>query len=148
MAAHDRVLSGTKRRVAVTGSTKRRIDRSDLQIALGAATVAPMHHAADTPLGFAAVRQALWDNLRSTGGRPGFADAERRKIPVPASVWRLVSDAAAEMAEPGFHPSAAQVATAILSVAVQHLTPDLRREAKHALKASTNLRTQTEVAAD
>lgn len=109
---------GVKRRVLTTGRTKRRVDRDNLSQQLGAADVSLLRHVVDTPLGFVAVRQALLDGRRSTGGRPGFADAERRKIPVSDSVWRLVSDAAAEMAEPGFHPSPAQVASAILSIAV------------------------------
>jgi hypothetical protein len=140
MAENDADVLGTKRKIVLSGPTKRRVDRTGLAQALGAAEVEPIKHTIDTPLGFVAVRQALLADRRSTGGRPGFADADRRKIPIPASVWRVVSDAAAEMSEPGFHPSPAQVASAILSVAVDHLTPDLRRDAKHALKASRSRR--------
>ena len=147
MAEHPPGVPGTKRKIVPSGPTKRRVDRTGLAQALGAAVVEPMEHAVDTPLGFVAVRRALLADRRSTGGRPGFADADRRKIPVPASVWRVVSDAAAEMSEPGFHPSPAQVASAILSVAVHHLTPDLRRDAKHALKASRSLRSKGQATA-
>lgn len=128
-----------KRRTVTTGGTKRRVDRSKLQQQLDAAEVSRVRHTVDTPLGFVAVRQELLERRRSTGGRPGFADAERRKIPVADSVWRLVSDAAAEMAEPGFHPSPAQVAGAILSIAVHRVGPDLKRDARKALKASSGL---------
>ncbi|HET8997473.1 MAG TPA: hypothetical protein VFN42_12470 [Acetobacteraceae bacterium] len=48
-----------------------------------------------------------------------------------------MSDAAAEMAEPGFQPSPAQVASVILSVAVRRLGPDLKRDATQALKAAS-----------
>lgn len=140
MAEHEPNRSGVRRRVTVVGATKRRIDRTGLSQALGAATSASLRHTDDTPLGFVAVRQKLMNDRRSTGGRPGFADAERRKIPIPAAVWRLVADAAAEMAEPGFQPSPAQVASAILSIAVHHLNPQIQRDAKHALKASRSLR--------
>jgi hypothetical protein len=147
-AGNDAGVLGTKRRIVLSGPTKRRVDQTGLAKALGAAEVEPIEHAADTPLGFVAVRQTLLADRRSTGGRPGFADADRRKIPIPASVWRVVSDAAADMSEPGFHPSPAQVASAILSVAVHHLTPDLRRDAKHALKASRSLRSKDQATSD
>lgn len=124
---------GTKRRISLVGPVKRRVDRAGLAQALGAAVVTSVPNSPDTPLGFVAVRQKLMADRRSTGGRPGFADAERRKIPIPAAVWQLVSDAAADMAEPGFHPSAAQVASAILSVAVDRLGAGLREDARRAL---------------
>lgn len=97
-------------------------------------------HAVDTPRGFVAVRQELLERHRSTGDRPEFAEAERRKIPVAEAVWRPVPDAGAGMAELGFRPSPAQVASAILSVAVHRLGPDLKRDARRALKASRSLR--------
>jgi len=139
MATGEPGRGGTKRRIALAGPTKRRVHRTGLLQALGAASANSVQSTVDTPLGFAVVRQALMANLRSTGGRPGLGDAERRKIPIPESVWRLVSDAAAQMAEPGFHPSAAQVASAILSMAVQRMDPQLQRDAKHALKPSRSL---------
>lgn len=137
MQKNGRTAPGVKRRIATTGGTKRRVDRSNLQQQLGAAEVSRVQHAVDTPLGFVALRQELLESRRSTGGRPGFADAERRKIPAAESVWRLVSDAAAEMAESGFHSSPAQVASAILSVAVHRLGPDLKRDVRQTLKAAS-----------
>ena len=136
MATPDVSPGGTKRRISLTGAVKRRADRSGLAQALGATAVTPMPNRSETPLGFVAVRQKLMTDRRSIGGRPGFADAERRKIPIPAMVWQLVSDVAAEMAEPGFHPSAAQVASAILSVAVDRMSTELREDARRALKAT------------
>lgn len=136
----------TKRRVVLTGPTKRRVDRTGLAQALGAAEIVTVTSADDTPLGFVAVRQRLMDSLRSTGGRPGIPEAERRKIPVTETVWRAIADTAAGMAEPGFHPSPAQVASVILTIAVRHLTPDLREETKHALKAARSLQADQESA--
>jgi hypothetical protein len=140
MAENELGRSGVRGKMTVVGPTKRRIDRTGLAQAFGAATSAALPFDNDTPLGFVDVRQKLMNDRRSTGGRPGFANAERRKIPIPAAVWRLVADAAAEMAEPGFQPSPAQVASAILSIAVHHLHPQMQQEAKHALKASGSLR--------
>jgi hypothetical protein len=96
--------------------------------AVGADETIPGPAETDTPLGFVAVRQEFVGPLRSTGGRPGFPDAERRKIPVTQPVWRIVAQATETMAGPGFHPGAAQVANAILAVAVR--TMRLRRYAR------------------
>jgi hypothetical protein len=136
MTRGDAVTFATKRKVNLTGRMKHRIDPSILEKAVGADETILAPTAADTPLGFVAIRQELAAALRSTGGRPGFPDAERRKIPVTEPVWRIVSHAAESMAGPGFHPSAAQVASAILAVAVRTMAPETLREAEHALRAS------------
>ncbi|RAI54656.1 hypothetical protein DOO78_25625 [Roseicella frigidaeris] len=103
--------------------------------ALGAAESVPLPSGPDTPPGFVALRQEVAKALRSTGGRPGLPDAERRKIPVTDTVWRAVSEAAKEMSKAGFHPSPAQVASVILEIAVRDM-PGLVRRAEHALRAS------------
>lgn len=136
MARGDAVTFARKRKVILAGGMKRRIDPSVLENAIGADETMPGPAEADTPLGFVAVRQELAGTLRSTGGRPGFPDAQRRKIPVTETVWRIVAQAAQTMAGPGFHPSAAQVASAILAVAVRTMAPETIREAEHALRAS------------
>ncbi len=136
MAHGDAVTFARKRKVNLAGGMKRRIDPSVLEKAVGAAETIPSPAETDTPLGFVAVRQELAGTLRSTGGRPGFPDTERRKIPVTEPVWRIVAQAAETLAGPGFHPSAAQVASAILEVAVRTTAPETVREAEHALRAS------------
>jgi hypothetical protein len=136
MAQGDGVTFATRRKVNLAGQMKRRVNPAVLAQAVGAHETVPGPANADTPLGFVAVRQELAAALRSIGGRPGFADAERRKIPVTEPVWRIVSQAAQSMAGPGFHPSAAQVASAILAVAVRTMAPETIREAEHALRAS------------
>jgi hypothetical protein len=136
MAGGDAATFARKRKVNLAGSMKRRIDPSVLETAVGADETIPGPAETDTPLGFVAVRQELAGTLRSTGGRPGFPDAQRRKVPVTEPVWRIVAQAAETMAGPGFHPSAAQVASAILAVAVRTMAPETIREAEHALRAS------------
>jgi hypothetical protein len=136
MARDDAPTVARKRKLTLAGGMQRRIDPSVLETAIGAAETNPGPAAPDTALGFVAVRQELAGTLRSTGGRPGFPDAERRKIPITEPVWRIVAQAAETMAGPGFHPSAAQVASAILAVAVRTMPPETIREAEHALRAS------------
>lgn len=124
-----------KRPANVTRRTRQRIGAEALADALGAAETAPVPSRADTPLGFVALRQELARTLRSTGGRPGLPDAERRKIPVTEAVWSAMAQAALDMAAPGFHPTPAQVASAVLELAVRDM-PQLTRDAHHALHAS------------
>jgi hypothetical protein len=137
-----------KRKVNLAGGMQRRIDPSVLENSVGAGETIPGPAQTDTPLGFVAVRQELAGALRSTGGRPGFPGAERRKIPVTEPVWRIVAHAAETMAGPGFHPSAAQVASAILAVAVRTLAPETIREAEHALRASRAFTSEREAHSD
>src|SRR5690242_20636810 len=104
--ARDVVVSArTKRPANVALRTKRRVGTDGLANALGAAEATPVPDAADTPLGFVALREEVMRALRSTGGRPGLPDTERRKIPVTETAWLAVSQAAERMAAPGFHPS-------------------------------------------
>jgi hypothetical protein len=126
----------TKRKVGAAMSTKRRIGAAVVAEAIGADDAMQLPGGADTPLGFFAVRQKLIHGLRSTGGRPGFENVERRKIPVTGPVWRIVAQAAEAMAEPGFHPTPSQVASALLSLAVRSMAPNLVHEVQHALNAS------------
>jgi hypothetical protein len=56
---NDAGVLGTKGRIVLSGPTKRRVDRTGLAQRLGAAEVGSIEHAAYTPLGFVAVRQAL-----------------------------------------------------------------------------------------
>lgn len=125
------------RRVQVKASDTRQVGQAGLATALGAYATQAVRHSPDTPLGFAAIRQTLMEELRSTGGRPGFAGAERRKIPVTEPVWQFVEQIAAQMAAEGLRASPAQVAGVILMIAARGpLSTEITREAKHALKAS------------
>jgi hypothetical protein len=99
-------------------------------------------------VGFVALRHEHAGTLRSTGGRPGFPDAQRRKIPVTEPVWRIVAQAAETMAGPGFHPSAAQVASAIPAVAVRTMAPETIREPEYALRASRTFAPEREAHSD
>src|SRR5690349_7771067 len=126
--ARDVVVSArTKRPPNVALRTKRRVGTDGLANAPGAAEATPVPDAADTPLGFVALRGAGMRALRSTGARPGLPDTERRKIPVTETAWLAVSQAAERMAAPGFHPSSAQVAGVILELAVRDMPQMARR---------------------
>jgi hypothetical protein len=135
--ARDVVFTArTKRPANVALRTKRRAGTDGLATALGAAEATPMPRAADTPLGFVALREEVMRALRSAGGRPGLPDTERRKIPVTETAWLAVSQAAERMAAPGFHPSPAQVASVILELAVRDM-PQMARRVEQTLRAPT-----------
>jgi hypothetical protein len=99
-------------------------------------------------MGFVTVRQAFAGTPRSTGGRMGFLGAELRKIPVTEPIWRIVAQAAETMAGPGFHPSAAQIPSAIPAVAVRTMAPETIREAEYALRASRTFAPEREAHSD
>ena len=73
-------------------------------------------------------------NCRSSGGRPGLVDADRKKIPVTDEVWRVVEKIAGDLAEPGFRPSAGQVAGVLLNIATRELTPGMTSKVRQGLK--------------
>jgi len=107
----------TTRKVQIRPSDTRRVGHDGLAAALGAHASGPVFNDPDPPHGFAAVRKVLFEELQSTGGRPGFAGTERRKIPVTEAVWRIAEQIAKEIADENFHPSPAQVASVIISSA-------------------------------
>jgi hypothetical protein len=85
----------------------------------GEDVTAPAHNG--SPVSFAAIREELARNRRSRGGRPGLVDADRKKIPVTDEVWHVVERVASHLAEPGFRPSAGQVAGVLLNIAAREL---------------------------
>jgi hypothetical protein len=85
----------------------------------GEDVTAPAHDG--SPVSFAAIREELARSRRSRGGRPGLVDADRKKIPVTDEVWHVVEKIAGRLAEPGFRPSAGQVAGVLLNIAAREL---------------------------
>jgi hypothetical protein len=69
-----------------------------------------------------AVRDALVDRLRSTGGRPGLAgEGSRQRVQVSAQDWQRIADIA-DHVEVGRHkPSPAQVASVLLHLALERI---------------------------
>jgi hypothetical protein len=83
-----------------------------------------------SPVTWHAVREEAARRLRSTGGRPGLPGGELRKVAVTDQDWRMVRDLAESIAEPGFHPSAGQVAGVLLSHALHEAHRSLSRPAQ------------------
>ena len=114
-----------------TGPTLPKLDPAEVAKALGAQPP-PAEAKIEGPLGpitLFALRRELFLRLQSTGGRPGFPDADKvAKIPVNAEQWKRLEELAAAIAEPGFSPSAGQVANVLLGWSLAQLGPDAVKE--------------------
>jgi hypothetical protein len=101
-----------------------RVEPSEVAAALGAEPAAERLEDVLAPVTLLAVRQELVKRLRSSGGRPGLAGTSRRaKIPLGDDDWSELEAVAAAIAEPGFAPSAGQVASALLKLSVRSVAP-------------------------
>ncbi|MBY0455827.1 MAG: hypothetical protein K2V38_00665 [Gemmataceae bacterium] len=135
--AFSNLKSSTATTIAVVPSTAPKLDVAEVAKALGAKPAGAAVEAASGPLTLFAVRQELLRRLQSTGGRPGLGDADKvAKVPVPTAQWARLEELAAALAEPGFSPSAGQVASVLLGRALELLGPDAVAPLKTALKAS------------
>jgi len=71
---------------------------------------------------FAALRYELSQRLLSTGGRPALKDTDRRqKIPLGDADWTHLCELAQRLAEVDARPAPAQVASALLHLALANL---------------------------
>ncbi len=72
------------------------------------------------PVTLMLVRDALMDRLSSTGGRPGLSgDGGRQRVQVSATDWRTITDIASHVDTGRYRPSPAQVASALIHIALQ-----------------------------
>lgn len=101
--------------------TRPKLDPAEVAAALGAKP-AGVSVTGQGPLTLLAVRQELFRRLQSTGGRPGFADADKiGKVPLSAAQWKRLEELAAAVSEDGFSPSAGQVANVLIGWALGQL---------------------------
>lgn len=77
-----------------------------------------------TPVTLLAVRDALSDRLRSTGGRPALSgDGLRQRVQVSTHDWKRIASIADHI-EVGRHkPSPAQVASVLIHLALERISP-------------------------
>lgn len=106
-------------------STIQKLDPAEVAKALGAKPTGLTTEAALGPITLFALRQELFRRLTSTGGRPGLPDADKvGKVPLREEQWAKLDALAAAISEPGFSPSAGQVANVLLVWALDQLGPD------------------------
>lgn len=72
-----------------------------------------------------ALRQELLGRRQSSGGRPGIEGTSfRAKIPLGQRDWQRLESLAATLSAEGFSPSAGQVGSVLLSLALRSLTEE------------------------
>jgi hypothetical protein len=123
-------------RVNVKASPKRRVSVTGLGEKLGAEAFGATSLRGGSPSTFAAIREEVFRRLRSKGGRPGFEGVERKKIPLAERDWKAIEQVADHISEPGFRPSAGQVASVLISVTLRDMDSSLEATVKRNLKAA------------
>ncbi|MCK6449446.1 MAG: hypothetical protein L6R19_01095 [Alphaproteobacteria bacterium] len=109
-----------KRRVVLTDSPVRRVSGKRVTTRLGAKEIG-RPPPTGSPITFLAVREEMYRRLRSSGGRPSLEGTEQRKMPIADEDWRIAERLAQEISATGFHPSAGQVMSAVLSLAMRQV---------------------------
>ena len=137
MARRFVLAEETKPRVILEDAPKPRVDEAGLARALGASVVVPSPSQGGSPVTWYGVREEVARRLKSKGGRPGLPGSEPRKVPLTEEDWRMVRELAAAMSEPGFHPSAGQVAGVLLGRAVREAKESLVDQTKRELREVT-----------
>jgi hypothetical protein len=85
------------------------------------------------PITLFALRSELLGRLQSSGGRPALSNTSRRaKIPLGDAEWAELEELAAAVSAPGFSPSAGQIASVLLSLALRSVHSRVARSAKPA----------------
>ena len=98
--------------------TRRRLTDRDVEQALGAEFVGVLPKGGN-PLSAYALRNELFERLRSSGGRPSLVGADiRTKVPMRTSAWEKLEVIAKSVETKTFHPTASQVASVLLDLAI------------------------------
>jgi len=131
MAEKIRFTGSADKLIHHTGPTYPRLDAAEIAKALGGETSSAKLAFNLGPISLLAVRQELARRLQSSGGRPALDGVDRRaKIPLSDEQWAQLEKVAAAVAAPGCAPTAGQVASVLLSSALQAVAAQLPPEAK------------------
>ena len=127
-----------KRRVQIDDpQTRRRLTDDDLAQTLGAEFVGAAPQGGNL-LSAYALRNALFERLRSSGGRPSLEGADiRTRVPMRKSSWEKLEGIAKAVETKNFHPTAAQVASVLLDLAISQYKVDEVDIERHARELAT-----------
>lgn len=130
MTKRIRTSDPTVKRLTASSPTVRRLDPKDVADALGGEPCPERIEGQPGPVTLYALRQELLRRRQSSGGRPGIEGTSfRAKVPVGDQDWHRLEALAASLSTEGFAPSAGQVASVLLSIALRSVTTDLKEEA-------------------
>jgi sugar phosphate isomerase/epimerase len=122
-AAEPRLIARTARHRLVDVSRKPPLVAvADVVAAFGARALGINSGDDKAPVALLTIRDALMQRLRSTGGRPALSgDGSRQRVQVSAEDWKSIVDIASHM-EVGRHKaSPAQVASALIHLALERI---------------------------
>ncbi len=120
----------TVKRLQVSDPGVRRLDPQAVADALGGEPCPERIEGRPGPVTLYALRQELFRRRQSSGGRPGIEGTSfRAKIPLAEQDWQRLEALAESLSLQGFAPSAGQVASVLLSLALQSVTSGLKDEA-------------------
>jgi hypothetical protein len=120
------------------------VDPAQMAAALGAepSPLTVKHGLA--PLTLYAVRSELYCRLQSNGGRPGLSETSRRaKIPLGDGDWAELEKLAATFTGPDGSPSAGQVGSVLLSMAIRSVTNEIEKSPGALSSIARELATKT-----
>jgi hypothetical protein len=107
----------------------RRLDPEAVAAALGGEPCPEEIRGQPGPITLFALRTELANRRQSSGGRPGIEGTNfRAKIPVGDREWHRLESIAHELSAQGFSPSAGQVASVLLSLALRSISSGSRQE--------------------
>lgn len=117
------------RTIRDSSKTLPRINPDEIAAALGAEKMPDVEVDASNPLSLFALRAELFRRLQSSGGRPALEGTTRRpKIPVSEQEWQELESIAAAVTQEGCSPSAGQVASVLLNLALRSIQDELAKE--------------------
>jgi hypothetical protein len=125
MAKQIRPTEPTVRRLRPGEPAVPRLDPDRVAAALGAEPCPERLTGPSGPITLYALRSELLRRRHSSGGRPGLEGTSlRAKIPLPEQDWARLEELAASLSTEGFAPSAGQVASVVLSLALRSLADE------------------------
>lgn len=115
----------TKSRIQIDDpQIRRRLTDADMARALGAEFIGVVPKGGNL-LSAYALRNELFDRLRSSGGRPSLEGTDiRTKVPMRKSSWEKLEGIAKAVETESFHPTASQVASVLLDLAIAEYESD------------------------
>jgi hypothetical protein len=129
MAKRIQTSEPTVKRLQAIEPTARRLEPRVVAEALGAEPVPERIEGRAGPVTLYALRQELIRRRQSRGGRPGIEGTSfRAKIPLNDEDWQRAEALAKSLSVEGFSPSAGQVASVLLSLALRSVTTAPKEE--------------------
>jgi hypothetical protein len=125
MSRRIRTTEPTAPRIRTSEPTMQHVDPRAVGKALGGEPCSERLEGSPGPITLYALRQELLGRRQSSGGRPGIEGTSfRAKIPLGEHDWQRLETLAATLSAEGFSPSAGQVGSVLLSLALRSLTKD------------------------